>query len=665
MHLSKIPIGYALKSVASLVFLIVLISVSSSYTYGQTGEIYWTDTRGIHKANTDGSNPETLIEVIVAIPTEVVLDNRAGKIYWTDASLKKIKRANLDGTDIEDIISVGLSGPEGIALDLDAGKLYVTDTDFTDGRILRANLDGSGVEELIVYSEDLNSLPDIAIDRESGYLFWADKGTRTIQRVSIDGSIREIIVNTAPADPGGVTVNEQTGKIYWTEYMFGSPSRVLRADLDGANTEELVSQDDMRFFLDITLDIPSGKMYWLNSGFVQRANLDGSEVEEFAYFGLENPDALAYDAQSEVLYITDRGAAKLVRYTLADATVEDVITSPLIAPGGLALDVLGGKMYWTSIITDSIQRANLDGSGIEGLVISGLVAPRDIELDLNARKMYWADRISTGNIFRANLDGSDTEEVVTSLSRPKGLALNSDAGTMYIADEGFNRIHRSNLDGPEFESIVEFFLETPRAIALDVENRTMYWSERSTIQRASMDIQNGNADGSEAEIVHNGLFHSEGLALDLINRKMYWSDRNLNTIERANLDGSEVEELPIPNLLRPLDIEIVPALRTATEDQKIPVTTRWALSAPYPNPFKSITTFTYQLAESGDLQVRVFDVLGRWVRDLNQGEASAGESKITWDGHNAEGADVPAGVYFIHVSFDQVLTEIKTVVKVE
>ena len=44
------------------------------------------------------------------------------------------------------------------------------------------------------------------------------------------------------------------------------------------------------------------------------------------------------------------------------------------------LDAAGGKLYWTDWGTDKIQRANLDGSEVEDVVSSGLVDPWGIAL---------------------------------------------------------------------------------------------------------------------------------------------------------------------------------------------------------------------------------------------------------------------------------------------
>ena len=82
-------------------------------------------------------------------------------------------------------------------------------------------------------------------------------------------------------------------------------------------------------------------------------------------------------------------------------------------------------MYWTDGGTDKIQRANLDGSNIEDLVTQtqGLRVQSGIALDVAGGKMYWTD-YGTDKIQRANLDGSNIEDLVTQgLRDPNGIAL--------------------------------------------------------------------------------------------------------------------------------------------------------------------------------------------------------------------------------------------------
>ena len=77
----------------------------------------------------------------------------------------------------------------------------------------------------------------------------------------------------------------------------------------------------------------------------------------------------------------DRGPGKIQRANLDGSNVEDLITRGLEEPSGIALDVAGGKMYWTDWDTGKIQRANLDGTEIRD-IITGLDNPSGIALGI-------------------------------------------------------------------------------------------------------------------------------------------------------------------------------------------------------------------------------------------------------------------------------------------
>ncbi|MBC8232096.1 T9SS type A sorting domain-containing protein [bacterium] len=111
-----------------------------------------------------------------------------------------------------------------------------------------------------------------------------------------------------------------------------------------------------------------------------------------------------------------------------------------------------GKIYWTNL--DTIKRANLDGSDVED-VVTGLSNARGMDLDVGRGKIYWADE-STSKIQRANLDGSNVEDVVvTGLSIPQGLAIDVYNGKVYWTDT-FDNISRANLDGSDVEDLATF-----------------------------------------------------------------------------------------------------------------------------------------------------------------------------------------------------------------
>jgi len=72
-----------------------------------------------------------------------------------------------------------------------------------------------------------------------------------------------------------------------------------------------------------------------------------------------------------------------------------------------------------------------------------------------------------------------------------------------------------------------------------------------------------------------------------------------------------------------------------------------ALAAAYPNPFRAATTLLYRLEQAADVQLSVYDVLGRRVAVLAKGRTPAGDHRATF-----EGQGLASGVYFVVLEAD-------------
>ena len=75
------------------------------------------------------------------------------------------------------------------------------------------------------------------------------------------------------------------------------------------------------------------------------------------------------------------------------------------------------------------------------------------------------------------------------------------------------------------------------------------------------------------------------------------------------------------------------------------------LAQNFPNPFNPETWIPYQLSESTEVKISIYDVSGRLVRSLDLGWQPTGSymtpsSAAYWDGRNAVGERVASGIYF-------------------
>ena len=69
----------------------------------------------------------------------------------------------------------------------------------------------------------------------------------------------------------------------------------------------------------------------------------------------------------------------------------------------------------------------------------------------------------------------------------------------------------------------------------------------------------------------------------------------------------------------------------------------------YPNPFNPITTIQYELPQRSDIQITIYDLLGRKVSTLVSATQDAGFKSVSWNATNATGQPVSAGVYFYQI----------------
>ena len=574
-----------------------------------------------------------------AVPVIPIPDPGGGKIYWADSGRSKIQRANFDGSGVEDLVTMGLQAPVGLALDPDAGKMYWTDWGMQ--RIQRANLDGSGVENLV--TTGLQSPYGLALDPSGGKMYWTARGTNKIQRANLDGSGVQDLV-TGLLGPLGLALDLGGGKMYWIER---DTPRIQRANLDGSGVDDLVTTGLERP-IGLALDLDAGKMYWTDWGMqrIQRANLDGSGVEDLITTGLERPIGLALDLGAGKMYWTDTGTDEIQRANLDGSGVEDLVTTGLVGPGGLALDsgdlryVEGAAsiLYFPDYVVGSgwsVQLAlgNIDadtaaevvvevydqgGAPIRGLfdsgsafeipplgsrvlqsageeslrrgwiqvrnpstTVRGLLTYRHSETGVEVgvepvplRKrfaLFVEDSADVGTglaIFKPHPDTGIEFDIRDQAGRgpiekfPTRGGFQQRAGTLPEWFEGAGGEFLGDFRGLLFLRAVDGASFAPLGlrgvrrtgslsavpvIPLPDRGGKMYWADDTTNK-----IQRANLDGSRLEdLVTTGLQAPSSLALDPDGGKIYWTDWETDKIQRANLDGSQVEDLVTTGLPEP------------------------------------------------------------------------------------------------------------------
>ena len=267
------------------------------------------------------------------------------------------------------------------------------------------------------------------------------------------------------------------------------------------------------------------------------------------------------------------------------------------------------------------------------------------------RKVSAADgTISTiAGTGAAEFGGDGGPAIEASLRIPSGLFVDA-AGNLYIADAGNMRVRKvdaagmistvagagssgfSGDGGPALEA--EF--DGPRSVWVDASGN-LFVADRGNHRIRKVDTtghittvagfgdtrgRGGGYAGDGGPATEAMLKTPQGLAAD--------GSGNLFIADRSN------------NRIRKLAAAVMTAV-VEVRDGALPES--FTLSQNYPNPFNPETTIRFDLPQSGEINLAVYDLAGQKVATLAHGFRDAGAYSLRWDGRDDTGADLASGMY--------------------
>lgn len=275
------------------------------------------------------------------------------------------------------------------------------------------------------------------------------------------------------------------------------------------------------------------------------------------------------------VFWTDRGASQLKRMNfdgtgLQTITLSGAVTTPGSNIRGIAVDAASNRIFWADNGADRVLRANFDGSSsvILYTVAGGNSFPADVRLDLGNQLFYWCDQLRN-RIQRSTLDGASVTDIITNAAAtgPYFMDLDVAAGKIYWGDFGGGAIYRANLDGSGRETLLTGNNST-RGVGVDPGGGMLYWINRDDkkVHRCPLSAFAGGTiplTHPAVQTLYTNLDTPHGLALDIPARKLYWADTGTNpgsgeggqAVSRGDFDGSTPLEI-LATGVEPWDVDL-------------------------------------------------------------------------------------------------------------
>ena len=156
-------------------------------------------------------------------------------------------------------------------------------------------------------------------------------------------------------------------------------------------------------------------------------------------------------------------------------------------------------------------------------------------------------------------------------------------------------------------------------------------------------------DDGNALLVADSIFADPSIAQDVRNG-LFAGPFNLNNndsvvvafafVAADDLNGLKMAASAAKTAYQPIAVSVESAVEIPKE---------FSVSQNYPNPFNPSTKIIYSVPRSADIQISVFDLMGREIAVLENSRKEVGAYSTIWNSKNISGQTVSSGIYFYRI----------------
>lgn len=539
-----------------------------------------------------------LVENVVATAS----DMKNGTLFWSDMKVKQIVKLEKGGQP-EVLVGSGLDLVEGLSYDWITGNIYWVDSRLNTLEVSRRN--GSG--RMILLNKNISQPRGLALDPTEGarWLFWTDWGENPrIERSSLDGKERTIIIKSKIFWPNGLTIDIPTRRIYFADSKL---DYIDFCNYDGTGRQQVLAQshyllhphslsifEDNVFWTDRQLNrvLSAHKFRGNNESVVSHLVSQplSIHVHHPVLQPAENNPCASNPCDHLCVLKHPQGYTCLCRpgYKLASggkcnqeetpylmvmkgSQIVDVALTPgekgaagFLTPivgveHGLQLDYdrNGDRIFWIEAVEEdsengTIYTMEIGGGNRSTYLDFGIVgSPYTMAWDWVGRNMYIGNRVAN-NIEVLKLDGKikyqsvilDNNGNATGVGRPKSMCLDPVDGFLYWLDDGGTgvpaKVGKVSMDGSDPVILYNFTNIRPEYITIDIEAKNLYWSTSNEAKIMTSDVYGSNI----REILTEANHIAQPKALAVYESRLYYLDSSYEKVERVDLpDGLNPEML--------------------------------------------------------------------------------------------------------------------------